>query len=235
MVRGSNRPNAGAVPHRDGRQQLLHTVSQTEIGMLKTLGSRLGVERSAMYLKTPSELRDLLSNLALADREVRAFDHAAWQQELEDWRAEQLTIQHEKEAAAAEKRRTDNIRLERHELVCRTVERLRWEHKEQHGSYATKGELHSMIVAGEDGWDRPTKNKDVEVSYAEVAWAWKTLDPGSFIDASKLAGSTLLWDQVKELQPLTQQPDAQGSIKYRTNNRHVRAVPNGSQPLAVVR
>ena len=102
------------------------------------------------------------------------------------------------------------------------------------GTYLGRHQVLEKLLNGEyGGWHRASKNKGFEIEAWEVKRAWVVLEPGRFIDVSKLVGSTLLWEQVEELQPRQQPPaDGRGLIPFRSNNRQARKMRSAGSSSA---
>ncbi len=62
----------------------------------------------------------------------------------------------------------------------------------------------------------------------QIEWHWGPLHgavrhvPGGYIDASRLHGQHMLWEQVPKLEPLMQLVDAQGNVRLRVNELQCR-------------
>ena len=154
--------------------------------------------------------------------DIRTIDFEEWariatsrREAREERRAELLE-------EAQEQARVDKIKLDRMKQLTACITQTRRLHREQTCAYLSKEEILEMIhenkgVSG--GWHTKSKNKGIPVSLAEVGWCWETLwhfNPW-FIAAETKAEAKLLFEQVPQLQPLQQEQDARGCVRYRTN------------------
>ena len=160
---------------------------------------------------------------------INALDIEGMRQEAADRRAAAEDGRDARAELAAEVQADDDIRAGRRSKLLADVTKIRWHFLAQNKRYCSKEECLDILLAkdppeGYEEWgmwhysrSKNSKAGTVALYLGELRAAWPVMRPGSFIDYSALSGGRVNWADVEVLQPLTQQPDAQGRVRVRTN------------------